>query len=234
MAKQTERVRYSVADPENLSPDSSHGMVLDWVPPGKTVLEFGPGPGTMTRHLNRRAGMVVCVEADPEFARQSRNFADELIQGDIEDPQTWSRLQSLGKRYDVVIFSDVLEHLKDPWTTLKRTRELLTDDGKIVASIPNVAHWSVRWDLLRGKFLYQDEGLLDRTHLRFFTVSTIRDLFESTGYSVRKQAYTHRNDFILLIRIFLGILPPFETWLRHRFPNFFGYQVIVEAVPSLR
>jgi predicted TPR repeat methyltransferase len=90
-----------------------------------------------------------------------------------------------GVRYDCVVFNDVLEHMPDPWTALTATRELLSDDGCVVASIPNVRHLTVLLPLvLKGQWHYDDSGILDRTHLRFFTRRSMRDLFESTGYEV--------------------------------------------------
>ena len=90
-----------------------------------------------------------------------------------------------GVRYDCVIFNDVLEHMPDPWAALRATRELLTDRGRVVASIPNVRHLTVLLPLvLQGQWHYDDSGILDRTHLRFFTRRSMRDLFESSGYEV--------------------------------------------------
>ena len=90
-----------------------------------------------------------------------------------------------GVRYDCVIFNDVLEHMADPWAALRATRELLTDRGRVVASIPNVRHLTVLLPLvLKGRWHYDDSGILDRTHLRFFTRRSMRDLFESSGYEV--------------------------------------------------
>jgi len=90
-----------------------------------------------------------------------------------------------GVCFDCIIFNDVLEHMADPWAALAATRERLTDDGCVVASLPNVRHLSVLLPLVfKGEWHYDDSGILDRTHLRFFTKRSMRQLFESTGYDV--------------------------------------------------
>lgn len=88
-------------------------------------------------------------------------------------------------RFDCVVLNDVLEHLADPWSALRQTHGVLTAQGTVVASIPNVRHYRVVWPLVvRGRWTYQDAGILDRTHLRFFTASSIEDMFHSTGYTI--------------------------------------------------
>ena len=90
-----------------------------------------------------------------------------------------------GVRYDCIVCNDVLEHMPDPWAALTATRELLNDGGRVVASIPNVRHLTVLLPLvLKGRWHYDDSGILDRTHLRFFTRGSMRDLFEASGYEV--------------------------------------------------
>jgi 2-polyprenyl-3-methyl-5-hydroxy-6-metoxy-1,4-benzoquinol methylase len=92
-----------------------------------------------------------------------------------------------GARYDCIVFNDVLEHMVDPWAALVHTRDRLTDRGCVVASIPNVRHLLVLLPLvLKGRWDYADDGLLDRTHLRFFTERSIREMFASTGYDITR------------------------------------------------
>ena len=226
--------RYRLPHPENIDPNGSQGKVLAWVPPAKKILELGPGPATITRHLKPITEFLVCIEADPAFAEETRPFCDELIRGNIEDPVTWERLRALGYMYDLVICADVLEHLVDPWAVLRTLKQVLHPTGRILASIPNIAHWSVRWELLRGHFKYQEEGLLDRTHLRFFTLSTIDQLFRETGYAISRKTFTYNNDIGLFFRFLrgLGFTRPIERWANSHFPTLMSYQVIVEASPS--
>lgn len=165
------------------SPGSTHRLVVSLVPPGARVLEFGCATGYMSRVLRNEKGCyVVGIEIDAEAADAARLHCDRLIEGDAE---TLDLGQELGdERFGVALFADVLEHLRDPAAVLRRVRAVLEPDGIVVASIPNVAHESVRLELLGGEFRYRPLGLLDETHLRFFTRSSIQDLFESSGYAI--------------------------------------------------
>jgi SAM-dependent methyltransferase len=91
------------------------------------------------------------------------------------------------EKFDCIVFNDVLEHLVDPWSALRQAHAHLTSRAEVVVSVPNVRHvWVLRPLLLEGRWDYQDEGILDRTHLRFFTRSTAIELLETTGYVVRE------------------------------------------------
>src|SRR5918992_1179237 len=99
------------------------------------------------------------------------------------------------QRFDVVVYGDVLEHLVDPEAVLLRTARILAPGGYVVASIPNVAHGSVRLSLMAGQFRYTDTGLLDRTHLRFFDEAGVEELFEGAGYAIREWRRGHPGNF---------------------------------------
>ena len=107
---------------------------------------------------------------------------ERVIVGDAETIDYAAELA--GEEFDVVLFADVLEHLKEPADVLRRVRPFVAENGVVVASIPNIAHASVRLALLGGEFRYREWGLLDDTHLRFFTRASIQDLFEETGYVI--------------------------------------------------
>lgn len=86
--------------------------------------------------------------------------------------------------FDLVVFNDVLEHMVDPWEALRTTRALMTDTGHVVAAIPNVGHITVIEGLLRGRWDYAESGVMDRTHLRWFTREIIIKMFEDAGFQV--------------------------------------------------
>jgi SAM-dependent methyltransferase len=147
------------------------------------VLEFGCATGYMTEVLKDRLGCtVVGIEIDPGAAALAEEHAERVIVGDAEKIDYAAELA--GEEFDVVIFADVLEHLKEPADVLRRVRPFIAEDGVVIASIPNIAHASVRLALLGGEFRYREWGLLDDTHLRFFTRASIQDLFEESGYVV--------------------------------------------------
>lgn len=145
------------------------------------ILEVGCGEGRFANTLRaaRPASRleIVGVEVNEAAGRVARSVLDRLIVGNVEQLEV-----SYDNYFDCVVFADVLEHLVDPWNMLRRARGFLTDGGRIVASIPNVQHWTVLANLLRGRWDYAEYGIMDNTHLRFFTRASIRHLFESTGF----------------------------------------------------
>jgi 2-polyprenyl-3-methyl-5-hydroxy-6-metoxy-1,4-benzoquinol methylase len=164
-------------------PGSTHSKVVSLVPPATRVLDFGCATGYMSEVLKYRLGCTVTgVEISPEAAELAERYAERVIVGDAEKIDYAAELA--GEEFDVVLFADVLEHLKEPGDVLRRVRPFVAENGVVIASIPNVAHGSVRLALLGGEFRYRDSGLLDDTHLRFFTRASIQDLFEETGYVV--------------------------------------------------
>jgi 2-polyprenyl-3-methyl-5-hydroxy-6-metoxy-1,4-benzoquinol methylase len=173
-------LRYDMAiDPDS---DSTHAKVLKLVGAGKRVLELGCATGSMTRVLRDRGCRVVAVELDAEMASRAEPYCERMILGDLDQMDL---VAELGKEeFDVVVAADVLEHLKDPLAVLNAVKKHLGPGGYIVLSVPNVAHGSVRLALLQGRFRYTDLGLLDRTHLRFFTRETIVQLLRDAGFAV--------------------------------------------------
>jgi 2-polyprenyl-3-methyl-5-hydroxy-6-metoxy-1,4-benzoquinol methylase len=164
-------------------PASTHSKIVSLVPPATRVLEFGCATGYMTEVLKNRLGCtVVGIEIDRDAAALAEQYAERVIVGDAETIDYAAELA--GEEFDVVLFADVLEHLKEPADVLRRVRPFVAENGVVVASIPNIAHASVRLALLGGEFRYREWGLLDDTHLRFFTRASIQDLFEETGYAV--------------------------------------------------
>jgi len=167
-------------DQEGLLPAQT--AIICLVAPGARVLEIGCATGYMTRVLKNTKGCsVTAVEIDELMAEKARAYADRMIVGDIADPGTW---EGLGGDYDYVLYADVLEHLADPWEALRRTHSVLSATGCVIASLPNIAQYRIRLKLLLGRFDYRPYGILDDTHLRFFTAKTARDLFAETGYDV--------------------------------------------------
>jgi 2-polyprenyl-3-methyl-5-hydroxy-6-metoxy-1,4-benzoquinol methylase len=158
--------------------------MLPYIPlNAKRVLEVGCGNGSFAAHLkSQRSVQVVAIEAHPAAAEKARRRVDRLIQATIEEALP----KLAGEQFDCVVFNDVLEHLVDPWAALSQTKPLLSEHGRVVASIPNVRYFPVLKDLvLKGHWEYQQQGVLDRTHLRFFTAHSMRQLFTHTGFDIQ-------------------------------------------------
>lgn len=152
---------------------------------GLRVLDVGCGSGMVGAELRRRgvARLVHGIEVDSVAAEAAAERLDAVWVGDLEDFD----LSTTQPPYDLVIAADVLEHLRDPWIMLHRITELVGSGGILVASVPNIRHIRVVFDLaIRGRFDYRDEGVLDRTHLRFFTRRSIVALFEGSGLEIER------------------------------------------------
>jgi 2-polyprenyl-3-methyl-5-hydroxy-6-metoxy-1,4-benzoquinol methylase len=159
--------------------NTSHALLVELVGIEKRVLDVGCAAGDLGLVLKQRGCRVAGVELDPVAAEAADRILDELLVGDVNDLDL---VGHFGKEsFDVVVFGDVLEHLADPVSVLRKVRPLLTKTGSIVASIPNVAHGSIRLALLDGRFDYRELGLLDATHLRFFTRGSVHAVFREAG-----------------------------------------------------
>jgi methionine biosynthesis protein MetW len=228
----------SVAPPDPLrydgqtdEPLESTALLIAVIPSGARVLDVGCGTGSVSCLVRDRCrAQVVGLEPNVARAEEARRRGLQVIAAPFAPEVTIP----LGK-FDVVMFADVLEHLVDPVPALERAGNLLRPGGRVVASIPNVAHWTVRWDLLWGRFDYQPCGIMDATHLRWFTRKGIDRLFAGAGFSIE----SHRMSANVYLPEY-GKRAPWR-WMPHRvrsrliccgvhcFPLLFGCQHVVAA-----
>ena len=150
----------------------------------KRVVEVGCSSGALAREFKKIHPDAFWhgLEINSEYAEQAKRYCDETSVLDIETCNEEFFESHVDK--DLWIFADVLEHLVDPWSVLKKIRGVIPEDGSVLACLPNAQHWSVILRLISGNFVYEDAGLLDRTHLRWFTRKTIIDLFVSQGFKI--------------------------------------------------
>lgn len=157
--------------------------MLEFIPPtAKKILEVGCAEGKFSAMLLRPDREVWGVEMDEKSATIAQQKLNKLIYGDFE-----SAFEQLPKAYfDCIIFNDVLEHIYDPWETINKVKLLLNKEGVLVSSIPNIRYISVfvLEIMLKKDFHYQNHGILDRTHVRFFTSKSIVRMFESCDYTI--------------------------------------------------
>jgi 2-polyprenyl-3-methyl-5-hydroxy-6-metoxy-1,4-benzoquinol methylase len=205
----------SVADRYNFNPASysPNRKILNLTGAREKVLDVGCAGGFLARELKKKGCFVVGLEFDPEAAEEARQFCDRVIVGDIETLDANGLPQGF---FDTIIFGDVLEHLRRPDMVVRNVKSVLSPGGKCIASIPNIARIEFRLKLLMGRFVYEDIGQLDKTHLRFFTLSTAKELFTTEGYTIQSVDYTG-----LASRFFMFRLLP--TW--------FAYQIVIVARP---
>lgn len=176
----------------DLNSNSTAAKVLKMVGKNKRVLEVGCSHGYMSKILKEELNCyVVGIEIDKEGYEISKNICDKTLLGDIEDINLIEMLKE--ETFDVIIFADVLEHLNNPAEVLRNVKKLLKDCGEIIISIPNISYISVILDLINDRFQYRKLGILDNTHLRFFTKNSIISLLENVGFQVLKLDKTKVN-----------------------------------------
>jgi O-antigen biosynthesis protein len=185
--------------------NTSHALIVEFVGRGKRVLDVGCATGDLARVLAERGCGVTGIEIDPEAARHAEKLCERVVVGDVEDLDLSEMLRD--EAFDVIVFGDTLEHFKNPLRTLDRLKPFLRSEGYMVASIPNVAHGSVRLALMQGKFRYSSLGLLDNTHLRFFTRDSVEQLFEDAGFLITGLKRTLRGIFDTEIEIEEALIP---------------------------
>jgi SAM-dependent methyltransferase len=212
------------------SPGSTHNLVVGLVERGSRVLEFGCATGYMSQVLRDRLdAAVVGVELQAEAAEEAALQCERVLVGDAEEFDLEAELG--GERFDAILFADVLEHLRDPAALLRRVRPFVAEGGVVIASIPNIAHASVRLALLSGSFRYRNEGLLDTGHLRFFTREGIQDLFESSGYLITQWLRRRLDVEETEVPVPASVPEEARAWATGD-PEATTYQFIVCAVPS--
>lgn len=164
----------------DLNNENSLTLIMNKVKKNSVVLEFGPAYGRLTQYLKEELGcQVYCIEIDSEAIPFIKNYTVEVLNDDIENYKWLDKWQDIS--FDYIIFADVLEHLHQPDKVLSNSKKLLKNDGTILFSVPNIAHVAILDSLYNNLFEYQKTGILDETHLRFFTYYSIEQLCQNVG-----------------------------------------------------
>ncbi len=211
-------------------PYSSHAVILSLLQSGdnRRVLDVGAAHGYLAAILRERGFRVTGIEADHELAREAANYCHELVVADLDGP-----IPTFQEPFDVVLYGDVLEHLKSPKDVLVRLNQNLSPDGIAIISLPNVANLYVRLQLLMGRFDYQDRGILDRTHLRFFTQRTFREFLHEAGLQVLQLTATPIPLPLVVPERYHGKLlaaaHALNNFMARNWMTMFGYQFVAVA-----
>ena len=219
----------------DLTSDVAPARVIRMVRKGSKVLEIGAGPGSITRHLSGTLGCeVVALEIDPTAIEKLRPFAKDVYSMDLND-RAWSDVvKSKDGTFDYVIAADVLEHVYDPWAVLGGMKDLLNDTGSVILSLPHVGHAAVAGCLVDEDFEYRQWGLLDRTHVRFFGIKNVQNLYASQDMSIEQAEFVVRTpEMTEFVQRWQRLPLDVQSALqRNRFSHV--YQVVSRAVPSSR
>lgn len=180
----------------DLNGANSLSLIIKHLSPNSRILEFGPANGRLTKYLKEKLFCEVdIVEYDEAAGQEAAKYAlNSFVGKEIGDIEKYKWLETLKlEKYNFIIFADVLEHLYHPEEVMKKCRTILAKNGVILISIPNIAHNSVLLGLINDEFQYNELGLLDETHIRFFTYNSFLRLISESGFAVTSQEAVYTN-----------------------------------------
>ncbi|HEY5601162.1 MAG TPA: class I SAM-dependent methyltransferase [Patescibacteria group bacterium] len=160
-------------------------LILENYKDNLVVCDVGCSGGFLAKRLQGKKVKMTGLDNDKDAAGQALPYYQKIFICDLDEG-----LPKLDEKFDIIVLADVLEHLKNPETILKGLSKYLKDDGFFIVSLPNIANITIRLSLLLGKFNYANLGILDKTHLRFFTLETAKKLFNKTQLSVNLEYVT--------------------------------------------
>jgi 2-polyprenyl-3-methyl-5-hydroxy-6-metoxy-1,4-benzoquinol methylase len=217
----------------NVDSDTAPARVVRMVGHKKNVLEVGSGPGAITRILSSvNECQVTALEVDTKAIEIVKNYCEKVVSADLNDV-TWPE-QFSGKKFDRVVAADVLEHVYKPLDVLLGMKHLLAQNGEIIVSLPHIGHAGIAACLLTADFTYRDWGLLDRTHIRFFALKNIDELFRSAGLSILNVEFVVRHPLETEFAPIWTKLPIKTQKAILNVRSTYVYQAVVRAVPSDR
>jgi len=233
-------------NPELLDDNNIDKIQIKMIPDNSKVLEIGCATGFMSEYLKKEKNCFVYgVEYNEAQAEVAKQKADVVLSGGIDDVSLQNKLDIFveeNQKFDVIFMSQVIEHIAYPNSVLDKLKDWLADDGALIISTVNVAHWSSRIKLLKGIWKYEEYGLFDNTHLRFFSINGFEQDLVNTGYEIVDEGYnvSDISPLFLIPKIrvlhvtnifkILGLLDSsFYKWYCKKFRNLIGYQFVFKV-----
>ena len=197
----------------------------------KRVLELGPGPGAVTKLLKENDCAITALELDSQAIQVVSEYCEKVFACDLNNPE-WPDLLLGTDKFDVIVATDVLEHLYDPWETLKKLHGLMSTEGYLVISVPHIGHNAVVACLLRGDFEYQPRNLLDKTHIRFFAIKNVQKLFNDADFKIIEASFVIKTpEQTEFARHWRSLSSETRATLNASNPYGAIYQIVIKAVP---
>ena len=212
------------------APGTSHALMVELVGSNKRVLDVGCDTGYLGVTLKALGSTVTGLEVDPVTAEEAAKHLDRVVVADLENVELSDLVGESG--YDVVVFGDVLEHLRDPLPVLRSARRLLTPGGSVIISTPNVAHGDIRLALLQGRWDYTKVGILDDTHTRFFTRAGLVRFLTDAGFVLADLRRTRAPLFSTETGVREEDFDPALVESLRLDPEADTYQFVLRAVPD--
>ena len=214
-------------------PHSSHSVILKWLGEGRgrRILDVGAADGIVSRRLTERGWRVTGLEGDPALAQAGARHCERMLTANLN-----REIPEVAGPFDAILYGVVLEHLVDPLRVLVELDRALVPDGFVVISVPNIAHLYIRLLLLVGRFDYIDRGILDDSHLRFFTERSLRALIADAGLTVERFTATPAPLYQILPaswhKRWVAATHAVNAVIARSLPRLLGYQLIVLARPK--
>jgi predicted TPR repeat methyltransferase len=212
---------------------SSHRILIELIrrfaPKGGTLLDLGAAGGELGAAVRDRFDSTIGFEYDADRLGQLRSRFDQVVIADLETVRT------LPSGISAIVLADIIEHLRNSTNLLSMVKRSLNSDGVLFLSVPNIANITVRLGLLFGIFEYRDRGILDFTHLRFFTMRTIKREIEKAGFriiAIRGSSVPIRLIITWMPDVILRLGERVLTWITRIWRGLFAYQIILVAVPK--
>src|SRR3989344_8106125 len=206
-------------------------LSTSYVPKNSRVLDLGCADGKIGEFMEKYfACKVTGVEINPSLAQIAARRLTKVIIGDLENPHTQTTILKQNK-FEVLFASGILEHLKDPQQVLKNLKPALKNNSVMIITLPNIAFWRMRFELLFGRFEYTDTGILDRGHLKLFTIKSAREFIKKDCHLTIDQIDFDFPIFPMIHRLF-AIIPfggNLQLKLYRIFPQFFAYQIVFKC-----
>lgn len=209
----------------NPTPFEAHMIAFGKVPSGSTVLDIGCATGYFAKELKKKNNCRVWgIDIDRATLKIAKKYCENVYRIDVTKELS---LPFRKHSFDVILLLDVIEHLPNPENLLKILHNYLKSGGILIVSVPNVAFVSIRLMLLLGKFTYRDTGIMDKTHLHFYTRKTSLELFEKTGWNLKDLDIASGFSQITAIGKYLDYIPKsMQYQITKLFPTLLGFQFI--------
>ena len=204
---------------------SSHEKIISLTPRNTKVLDVGCASGYIAFRLKKKGCYVVGTDIDKKYLEEAKKYCDEVFLLDI------SKDKIKGK-FDVIILGDIIEHIANSGGVLEKLRNNLNENGRIIVSVPNIVNIYPRIKILFGRFDYEEKGIFDKTHLRFFTIKTLKRLIKNKKYQITSMHFTPLPIYLILPnapKTILNLLSSLLNLLANFWPNLFAYQIIIKA-----